>query len=130
MDQGNFDELMNLLEQAYKDNNVSEVNRINNLIMNGLEVVVSESSLDYEFIESIRGKTVFKSLVKLVREDTMDKHDVLKLFSSLVTHLVIESDLKKKDIKNYPIMMDRMVVDERVMVDAKKFICDRYKRFI
>jgi len=135
MEINKFDELMNQLEVAYKENNVTEMNRLNTLIMEGLEVSVSESSLDFEFIESIRGKNVYKGLCKVIDEkQKVDAVDTLKLISSLVTHLVIESEVKKKDIKNYPIKlftdMISGIVTEGKIEDAQRFLRDKYGRFI
>lgn len=131
-----FEKLLNDLEKAYADNNVAEVNRINALLMGDLEVSVSESALDFELMESVKGKAVSKTLEKfIIKEETLKKGDVLKLLSSLVTHIIIESEVKKKDLNNYPIkillnLIDGIVVDEGVIKDAKKFLYDRYGRFI
>ena len=134
--QGNqFDVLMNQLEEAYRKNDLTEINRINALVMNGLEITISESALDYELIESLRGKVVYKNLVKLINENSLAKHDTLKLISSLITHLIIESEVRSKDLKNYPItilidVLRKAVVDEGKIEDAQKFLRDRYSRFI
>lgn len=131
-----MDEMMDMLEKAYKDNDIKEVNRINCVIMEGLEININESTLDFEFIESIRNKAVYKNLCKLIKEDKLeDIHDNLKFLSSMVTHLIIESDIKNKDLKNYPIkifldMINRIVNEEGNAKDVKEFLQNRYGRFI
>jgi hypothetical protein len=131
-----LDELMNLLENAYKENNVKEINRIDSLIMEGLEVSITESSLDYEFIESIKNKAVYKNLVKHLNEDIgINKHDTLKFLSSMVTHLIIESEVRRKDLNNYPIklfldMIQRVSNEGGNIRDVKEFLQNRYGRFV
>lgn len=129
-----FIELMGELDIAYKNNDVKEVNRINSLIMSGLEVTATESTLDYDFIESIKGKKIYEGLKDVLKKD-LSSHDVIKVMSSIVTHLVIESKVRNKSLKEYPIklflnMIERIVNDEGKIEDAKKFIHDRYGRFI
>jgi hypothetical protein len=135
MEKNRFDELMDLLEIAYKNNDVNEVNRINSLIMGDLEVEVSESVLDYEFVESLRGKTVYKTLKKFIKEGDMGRSEVAKLVSSLVTHLIIESGVRSRDMKDYPIkilvdMVINLVSDEVSVSEVKRFLQNRYGRFI
>jgi hypothetical protein len=130
-----FNELLVKLDEAYKDNNVTEINRINSLIMGDLGIALNESALDFEFMESIKGKTVYKNLKKFVKEDSMDSSDVLKLLSSLVTHLIIESSVRNKELNDYPIkilnrMIDKIVSDKEMISDAKEFLHSRYGRFI
>lgn len=125
---------MNQIEEAYKSNNVTEINRLNSIIMSGLDVTISESAVDFEFIESIKGKAVYKSLVKVVRGEAMGLHETLKLLSSLVTHLIIESDSKNKELRGYPIklfsdMIEKIVVEGEIE-DAKKYLRNKYGKFI
>jgi hypothetical protein len=131
-----LDELMNMLEKSYKENDIKEINRINSLIMEGLEVNITESSLDFEFIESIKNKSVYKNLVKHIKENVcIQKHDTLKFMSSMVTHLIIESEVKNKDLSNYPIklfldMINRLANEGGNIQDVKEFLRSRYERFI
>jgi hypothetical protein len=134
IEESKFNELMELLDSAYKNNDVSEVNRINNLIMNGLEVQASESSLDYEFIESIKGKKIYEGIKDVLKKD-ISRNDMLKVLSSIVTHLIIESKVRNRNIQDYPIklflsMIERIVNDEGKIEDAKKFIHNKYGHFI
>jgi hypothetical protein len=130
-----FDRLMDDLDEAYKTNNLAEISRINSIIMGDLEVSVSESTLDYDFIESIKGKTVHKTLKKFIKEGGLSKTDVLKLISSLTTHLIIESDVRGKDINLYPINVfsdnvSKLIKEEVGVDDVQKFLHSRYGRFI
>jgi hypothetical protein len=136
LENNKLDELMDKLSSAYANNNLKEINRINSLIMEGLEVNITESALDYEFIESIRNKAVYKNLVKHIRENfCYKKHDTLKFLSSMVTHLIIESELKDKELNNYPIklfldMIHRLASEGGSIQDVKEFLQNRYGRFI
>lgn len=130
-----FNSMLELLDKAHKENDVTEINRVNSMIMESLGITTNESALDYEFMESIKGKAVYKNLKKFIREDSMSKEDVLKLLSSLTTHLIIESSLKNKCLQYYPIkilnrMIDDLISNEEMIPDVKNFLHDRYNRFI
>lgn len=133
----NLDSLFGQLDEAYKKGDTVEINRINQEIMSSLGNHVTESSVDYDFIRNIEGKPVYKTLSKFIGGDSLDEREVAKLLSSLVTHMIIESTVSDKDIKNYPVRsfinsIDKLIYDrEGVQLDdIRKFLQERYSRFL
>jgi hypothetical protein len=129
-----IEKILELLEDAYKRSDIVEINKLNVLVYEGLDSVVSESSLDFELLESIKNKTIYKTLCKSIHEG-VSKHNLLKMLSSLVTHMIIESECRNKNITNYPIeifqgMISKLLKDEVTIDETRKFLQDKYGRFL
>jgi cellulose synthase/poly-beta-1,6-N-acetylglucosamine synthase-like glycosyltransferase len=130
-----MDDYLADLDRAYAAGDVDEVMRINKLIYESLGDIVSESSLDYELINSLKGKAIYKNLVKAINGDELKKYDLIKLLSSLITHITIECDLKGKNLKDFPIKtllnsLDTLVYGDGGEDNVKKFLREKYSRYI
>lgn len=92
-------------------------------------------SIDIDFINSIKGKTLYKTMLKSVKHDNnMTFLDYEKMVSSLITHCLIEVQVKNRDVNDYPVrelyvLLGKFVNDEKkdmAVDDCKSFIQDRY----
>ena len=127
---------MNLFEQlneAISKGNIDEIDNIQRKILSSGR----DLSIDESFINNIKGKTLYRTLVKSINENSeMSKPDYMKLVTSLLTHNIIESCVTGKDMKNYPIkelyiILGNFISEKEEAVDEyKRFIQDRYSQFI
>lgn len=96
-------------------------------------------SIDENFIDSIRGKTLYKNIVKSINEDsTMGYLDYAKMISSMLTHCIIESQIKERDMDDYPIKELYVILgsfinggdsEDESIRKCKNFINERYSQF-
>ena len=103
----------------------------NNLLLAG-----RDKEIDRSLINSVKDKTLGKSLRKIIKEEDIDRLFCMKTISSLITHIIIEADLQKRDLDDYSIKELYVILggfvndkDEAVQ-NAKKFITDRYSEFM
>ena len=103
----------------------------NNLLLAG-----RDKEIDRSLINSVKDKTLGKSLRKIIKEGDIDRLFCMKTVSSLITHIIIEADLQKRDLDDYSIKELYVILggfvndkDEAVQ-NAKKFITDRYSEFM
>lgn len=121
------------LDIAFSSGDPEEVKRINKKIHSHL-YGVKDDTLDSDFIDSIRGKAVYKSLKKSSVGEGLSEEDNLKMLSSLVTHLVIESSLRGVDLKEYPVKdilsaVNKIVYEGDSGHDIRDFLRERYSGF-
>ena len=129
---------MNLLEElgkAIDSGNQEEIDRIKRQLL----LADRDLSIDENFIESIKGKTLYKNIVKSVNEDnTLSYLDYAKMVSSLLTHCIIESQIKEKKLDDYPIKELYVILgsfinnednEEESITKCKNFINERYSQF-
>lgn len=103
---------------------------------NALLLAGRDKSIDKNLIESVKDKTLGKSLKRIVNNEDVDKLFCMKSISSLLTHIVIEADINDRNLDEYSIkelyvILGGFVNDkENAIYDAKKFISDRYAEFL
>ncbi len=128
--------LLKDMDVAYNQNNLTKINEINNELMRAIGVKVSEASVDFEFINSIRGKPVFNNLTKIVEDKNLSNHSLAKTVTSLITHMIIESEVKEIDINVFPVknflgIVEKLLYDESYdRSDLVAFLSDKYSKFI
>lgn len=91
------------LDEAYASNDIKKINEINNILMGEIGVKIGETSLDFDFVENIRGKAVFKNLSLLIKGKEFTLSETAKLLSSLATHMIIECDVRDLSYNTFPI---------------------------
>lgn len=129
---------MTLLEElsaAIESGNQEEIDRVKRKLL----LADRDLSIDEDFIESIKGKTLYKNIVKSVNEDsTMEYLDYSKMVSSMITHCIIESQVKGKSLDDYPIKELYVILgsfinskdsEEESVIKCKNFINERYSQF-
>ena len=129
------------LDEAYEKEDVEFLQEINKEILTALKESTEEDepkNLDYdrEFINNIRGKSVYKSLEKALKGEDLSNEALVKLLSSLITHIAIECEIQARDIKDYPV--NRIIDYIREIInyggynkdDIIQFLRDRYREFI
>lgn len=129
---------MNLLEElskAIESGNQEEIDRVKRKLL----LADRDLSIDEDFIESIRGKTLYKNIVKSVNEDnTMDYLDYAKMVSSILTHCIIESQVRDRSVDDYPIKELYVILgsfinnkdsEDESIAKCKDFINERYLQF-
>lgn len=95
-----------------------------------------DKELDRDLINSIKDKTLGKSIRKILRDDEIDREFCMKTISSLLTHIIIEAGIRERSPDDYSIrevyvILGGFVNDKADAVqDAKKFISDRYAEFM
>ncbi len=125
---------MKELDIAFSSGDPEEIKRVNKKIHARL-YGVSDNTLDSDFVGSIKGKPVYKNLKKSLVGEGLDSEDNLKMLSSLVTHLVIESSLRGVDIKEYPVKeileaVRKIVYEGDQGHDIRDFLRKRYSEFL
>ena len=133
-----IDKYLEELDQAYVAGDVEKIREINDKI---LKEGSSESGekvneeYDREFIREMDGKALCKNM-KRVMEGTAERLEVVKMLSSLITHLVIECQKKEREMGEYPIRKALGYLEEEVKWgsmdkgEVSEFIRERYGRFI
>lgn len=136
-------DLFEELEKALLANDFDEVERLRKrILLDGRDIAV-----DKDFIESVKGngnrnKTLYVNLKKAI--NGRDKEDWIwyaKIVSSLITHILIESQVKGRGLYDYPIIdlysllgdfvLSNKDSDKSEAVDkCIEFINDRYFSFI
>ena len=118
------------LEQAILSDDLDKVNKINKKILRLIETG-QDNYNSIEFIEKIKGKSVFKNLIRVMRGERLDLLSFVKLIASLVTHLVIECEQKNLDIKDFKIEeyfdIALSLIYKQDYDSAEKFLKDKYK---
>lgn len=126
-----FDELNKAIESGNQD----EIDRVRRKIL----LVDRDETIDENYVKSIKGKTLYKNMVKAVSEsDDVSYNDYAKLVTSMITHCIIEAQTTNNDIKSYPVqelyvILGGFINESEDKVKAVKrtreFIEDRYKKF-
>ena len=127
-------DLFNELSEAVRSGNVEEIEKLKRKIL----LVGRDESLDKNFINSIKGKTLYKNLNRFIHNHDIDNYECAKMITSLITHLIIESMVRGSDIRNYPLSDLYIVLGEFISdPDSKSFrekcfnvLADRYLPFI
>lgn len=125
--------LFDALQDAITQGDLVGAQRIQAKILRGSR----DTSLDENLLDSIKGKVLYKSILKII-SDTPDLSIswYIKVISSLLTHNVIESEVTKNSLNSYPIKELYVVLGnlisskEGAVDDAKVFIKDRYGELI
>jgi hypothetical protein len=136
MDNRDLNDLLAKLDKAFESGDIAEITRINAEIYKNLGNTIVESSLDLEFINSIKDKAVYKNLKKFINGVTNDKLEVIKLLSSLVTHMTIECQIKGQEMKKYPIKglinaVDSLVYGEVGSLDEyRQYLREKYEKYM
>lgn len=127
--------LLDELNAAIESGNQEEIDRVKRKIL----LANRDLSIDEDFIESIKGKTLYKNIVKSVNEDsTMEYFDYLKMVSSMITHCIIESQIRDKSLDDYPIKELYVILgsfinnkdsEDESVTKCKNFINERYSQF-
>lgn len=135
------------LQKAIEEGNVERIEVIKNKLLNGYK----DDKLDKELIENIKGKTLYKNMIKAVNDidDKIDKIWYIKLCSSLLTHNVIEAEISGNSMDEYPIkdlyvLLGKFITDSEVnnstgeinkigetdvKKEFRKLLIDRYSQF-
>ena len=79
-------DLFNELSEAVRSGNVEEIEKLKRKIL----LVGRDESLDKNFINSIKGKTLYKNLNRFIHNQDIDNYECAKMITSLITHLIIE----------------------------------------
>lgn len=130
-----MDELFKRLDEAFSRGDTNEINRVNDEIYKNLGQTVVNSTIDYDFINNIKGKAVHKNLCKVVNDEDISLNEMSKLLSSLVTHIIIECK-DSNDYRSYPLKVLLNTLEELTLGggdgvdDARKFIKERYSRYL
>ncbi len=128
--------LLKDLDEAYSQNNLAKINEINSELMRAIGVEVSEATVDFEFVNSIRGKPVYNNLTKILENKEISDHSIAKTVTSLITHMIIESEVKGVDIEIFPIrsflgIVEKLLYDKNYdRGDLVAFLSDKYGKFI
>ena len=103
----------------------------NNIILAG-----RDKEIDRNLINSIKSKTLGKSIKRIVNNEDVDRSFCMKTLSSLITHIIIEAEIQNRSLDDYSIkelyvVLGGFVNDkEDAVQNAKKFISDRYAEFL
>ena len=125
-----FDEL----SEAIRSGNKEEIERVKRKIL----LASRDESIDMDFIEEIKGKTLYKNLVKFLGGEEFDNYSCAKMITSLITHFIIEAQLKGNKLINYP-LSDLYIVlgdfisnpeSEKFKDSCKNVLYDRYSGFL
>ena len=99
-------DILRELERAVRENDPEKIERLRRRLL----LDDRDESVDKDFVDSIRGngsrnKTLYVNLRKALNQNI--KEDWIwyaKLVSSLITHILIESQVRDRDIRDYPIV--------------------------
>ena len=105
-------DLFNELSEAVRSGNVEEIEKLKRKIL----LVGRDESLDKNFINSIKGKTLYKNLNRFIHNQDIDNYECAKMITSLITHLIIESMVRGSDIRNYPLSDLYIVLGEFICI--------------
>lgn len=125
-------ELFEELKRAVNDGDLDRAQEIRNKILLGGR----DKSIDKNFLDTIKEKTLGKNLLKILLDD-VDGRDTLwftKTLSSLITHMLIECErgINKSDIGLHEayIILGKFINDNgEAEYEFKKFIDERYSEF-
>jgi len=126
------DDVFIKLNEAIKSGNQEEIDRVKREIL----LSTRDTTYDENFINSIKGKTLHSNLKKVIEGVELSRHDYMKFISSMMTHIIIESDKNNTNIKDYGIIdlyitLGKMINEESEAIDeAKELISSRYSKFI
>lgn len=128
-----YKDLYQQLNEAIEKKDIVLIKELQTKILKGDETdIVSES-----FISSINGKTLYKNLKRAVKDsNSFDSLDYMKLVSSLLTHNIIEAQINKKPLNEYPInelyvLLGNFISEEEGAInETKEFISNKYGKFL
>lgn len=124
------------LDEAYENNDIKKINEINAILMQEIGVKVGETSLDFQLMENIKGKPVYRNLASLLRGKDFSVSEIAKILSSLVTHMIIECDQKGLSHDSYPIKSILKMVEEALYDESFdrsgviEYLKGRYGKFL
>ncbi len=122
------------LQEAIVSGNQKEVEKIQRKIL----LAGRDESIDEDFVNSIKGKTLYKSISRIANnEKEFTEMEYMKIVSSLITHNIIESEKTGKSMQDYPIKELYVLLGSFVnngngdaVNECKRFICERYSQFL
>mgnify|MGYP000957382851 CR=1 FL=1 len=125
-------DLFDKLADAILNGDTELAKEIENQILRG-----KDDTLDRDTILAIIKKEPGRVIRDIINSEDLDNFTCLKACSSLITHNVIEAQNKNRPLDDYPIkelyvILGRFINDgfEEGKNDFKKFVTERYKRFI
>lgn len=129
-----IDSYLDELNEAIKSGNQEEIDRIKRKIL----LADRDESIDKNFIEEIKGKTLYKTLVRFLSGDERDNYNCAKMITSFITHCIIEAQIKGNDLKVYPLSELYVVLGEFVSnpnsetfkSKCRDILYDRYSQFL
>lgn len=128
-----MDDLYKELQEALESGNKDLFEDVQRRIL----LAGRDEKIDFDMISNIKGKMLYKTMVKSLKEDNnFDYLDYEKMICSLMTHCIIESQIKGRDINDYPmrdlyiLLGDFINEDEGAVRECKKFIQTQYGRFL
>lgn len=135
---------MDLLRELEKAINEKDADRIEKL-RRRLLLDDRDESIDRDFVASIKGnsgrnKTLYVNLKKSLNQDVREDWIwYAKLVSSLITHVLIESQVRGRDLREYPIidlysLLGDFILNKEdrdtTIEKCKDFISTRYFSFV
>ena len=125
-----FDEL----QRAISEGNRNEIERIQRKIL----LAGRDESIDEDFINSIKGKTLHKNISRIAFDDrSFTNEEYMKIVSSLITHNIIESEKTGRSLQDYPIKELYVILGNFInegngdaVNECKRFIKERYVQFL
>lgn len=128
----NLEVYLKQLDEACLSGDVEEIKRINDVIVGNINGTIV-CNLDEELILSIKNKPVHTNLLKVLKGDVTDSV-VAKVLSSLVTHMIIESEVKGRELSKFPVseMLDLikdLVSGGKSRGDIVDFLRERFGKF-
>lgn len=127
-----MEDIFTELQRAYDSGDLKEVERIQRKIL----LAGRDESIDENFIASIKGKTLSKSVQRILDNREYTESEYAKIVSSLITHNIIESEKTGRGFDDYPIrelyiLLGNIINGEDGAIDeCKKFVKERYGRFL
>lgn len=91
---------------------------------------------DKEFVGSIEGKSIHKYIKKIIDGKEISDLSMVKVLSSLITHIAIECEVKGRSMREYPVKKIMWLLEGEIKLgrldkgEAIDFIRERYGRFI
>ena len=129
-------DLLEELKRAVDLGDRDAIERIQRKIVNAGR----DEDLDKDFIESIRGKTLYRNIIKAINDDNneMGFYELSKLSTSIITHCLIESQLTGRDINDYPVRDFYVVLGSfineqdhgKAIEECKELLKEHYQQFI
>lgn len=128
------DKILNELQEAIMSGDKERADKLRRKLL----LADRDESIDEAFIEALKGKTIYRSIRKISedKENDMSYIKCSKVVSSLITHMLIESERTGNSVKDYPIQELYIILGKFVNEDGgavnefREFIQERYQQFL
>lgn len=126
-------DLFQQLNEAIDSGDLEEMEKLRKQILSGCR----DDKVEEALMQSLKGKQIYKNIAGVCEGSReLSKHDYMKMISSLITHSIIESEVREVDLSELPIkelyviLGDMINGSEGAVNNVQEYIKERYSKFL